>query len=86
MHAISVTGAYHSLQRLGTSCDLVVVTSRQHCIQQPTLDWVAQHFPNVFEEVHFGNHWALEGVSKAKSEICRCASFCRKQTKLQMLS
>jgi TFIIF-interacting CTD phosphatase-like protein len=68
-------GAYHSLQRLGQSCELVVVTSRQHCIQQPTLDWIEQHFPGVFSEVHFGNHWALEGKSKAKSEICRCVKF-----------
>ena len=49
------------------------MTSRQHCIQQPTLDWVDKHFPSIFSEVHFGNHWALEGKSKAKSEICRCA-------------
>ena len=49
----------------------MVVTSRQHCIQQPTLAWVEEHFPGVFQEVHFGNHWALEGQSKAKSEICR---------------
>jgi hypothetical protein len=25
----------------------------------------------VFTEVHFGNHFALEGASKKKSEICR---------------
>ena len=49
----------------------MVVTSRQHCIRQPTLAWVQEHFPDVFREVHFGNHWALEGKSKAKSEICR---------------
>ncbi|CAK0782503.1 hypothetical protein CVIRNUC_005721 [Coccomyxa viridis] len=68
---LPIPGAYHSLQRLRSSCDLVVVTSRQHCIQQPTLAWVEEHFPGVFQEVHFGNHWALEGQSKAKSEICR---------------
>ncbi len=50
-----------------------MVTSRQHCIRGPTLAWVEQHFPGVFAEVHFGNHWALEGTSKAKSEICRRA-------------
>ena len=70
--AHACTGAYHSLQRLGQSCELLVVTSRQHCIRGPTLAWVEQHFPGVFAEVHFGNHWALEGTSKAKSEICRC--------------
>ncbi|KAK9901259.1 hypothetical protein WJX75_002903 [Coccomyxa subellipsoidea] len=68
---LPIPGALHSLQRLGSTCELVVVTSRQHCIQQPTLDWVDKHFPSIFSEVHFGNHWALEGKSKAKSEICR---------------
>lgn len=29
--------------------------------------------PQVFSEVHFGNHFALEGASRKKSEICRCA-------------
>jgi hypothetical protein len=67
-------GALHSLQRLAATCDLVVVTSRQHCIRQPTLEWIERHFPGVFAEVHFGNHWALEGQSKAKSEICRRAA------------
>ena len=70
-HACCRAGALHSLRRLGQSCDLVVVTSRQHCIRAPTLAWVEQHFPGIFAEVHFGNHWALEGQSKAKSEICR---------------
>jgi len=68
-----LAGALHSLQRLAATCDLVVVTSRQHCIRQPTLEWIERHFPGVFAEVHFGNHWALEGQSKAKSEICRRA-------------
>ena len=70
-------GALHSLQRLAATCDLVVVTSRQHCIREPTLQWIERHFPGVFAEVHFGNHWALEGQSKAKSEICRRAFLAR---------
>ena len=64
-------GALHSLQRLQESCDLLIVTSRQHIIRQPTLQWIAMHFPDVFQEVHFGNHWALSGESRKKSDICR---------------
>jgi hypothetical protein len=30
--------------------------------------------PQVFTEVHFGNHFALEGASKKKSDICRRAA------------
>lgn len=66
-----IPGAEASLRRLGKSCDLMVVTSRQHVIQEPTLIWLDQNFPGVFPEVHFGNHFALEGTSRKKSEICR---------------
>ena len=40
-------------------------------IQQPTLEWIEKHYPGIFEEVHFGNHFALEGLSRPKSEICK---------------
>lgn len=66
-----IPGSYESLLRLQQLCDLIVVTSRQHVIQQPTLEWIDRHYPQVFSEVHFGNHFALEGVSKKKSDICR---------------
>lgn len=64
-------GAYTSLKRLKEVSDLVIVTSRQFVIQKPTLKWLELHYPGIFAEVHFGNHWALEGKSKPKSEICR---------------
>lgn len=51
--------------------DLVVVTSRQHVIQDQTLDWIDRNYPGIFHEVYFGNHWSLEGVSRKKSDICR---------------
>jgi hypothetical protein len=51
---------------------LAVVTSRQHVIRQPTLDWLDTHFglPLFDAGVHFGNHWALEGKSTSKSQLC----------------
>ena len=51
---------------------LAVVTSRQHVIRQPTLDWLDAHFglPLFDAGVHFGNHWALEGKSTSKSQLC----------------
>eukprot|EP00891_Asterochloris_glomerata_P006050 jgi/Astpho2/6050/Aster-04003 len=68
---LPIPGAMHSLKRLGSMFDLVVVTSRQHVIRDSTLRWIDLHFPGIFKEVHFGNHWAMEGTSKPKSEICR---------------
>lgn len=66
-----IPGSYESLCRLQKQCDLMVVTSRQHVIEQHTMEWLQQHFPGIFDAVHFGNHFALEGTSRKKSEICR---------------
>jgi len=67
----TIPGAYEALQRLSESCDLVVVTSRQHVIQDQTLEWIDRNYPGIFQEVYFGNHWSLEGISRKKSDICR---------------
>lgn len=64
-------GAQETLLDLSSWCDLTVVTSRQHVIREPTLEWIREHFPGVFQNIHFGNHFAMEGKSKRKSEICR---------------
>lgn len=66
-----VPGAFSSLCRLRDQFDLQIVTSRQHVIQTPTLKWIETNFPGVFSAVHFGNHFALEGQSRKKSEICK---------------
>eukprot|EP00249_Psilotum_nudum_P018462 c26817_g1_i3 orf=723-1592(+) len=68
---IPVPGAYQSLCHLAEFCHLVVVTSRQHVIEKPTLEWIERHYSGIFKEVHFGNHFALEGKSRPKCEICR---------------
>ena len=65
-----IPGARDALGRLGEWCDLAVVTSRQHVIQDATLAWLDAHYGGVFQEVYFGNHFALEGASRKKSEIC----------------
>lgn len=44
-------GAAPALGRLGGWCDLVVVTSRQHVIQDATCGWLDDHYPGVFQEV-----------------------------------
>jgi hypothetical protein len=47
--------------------------SRQNVIKDHTIEWIEKHFPGLFHEIHFGNHFALDGKSRPKSEICRCA-------------
>lgn len=66
-----IPGAYDALSRLAVSHELVVVTSRQHVIQDVTLNWIDRHYRGLFQEVYFGNHFALEGTSRKKSDICR---------------
>ncbi|GAA0138631.1 hypothetical protein LIER_34961 [Lithospermum erythrorhizon] len=64
-------GALESLQKLSRFCDLSIVTSRQNIIKDHTIEWIEKHFPGIFREIHFGNHFALDGQSKPKSDICR---------------
>lgn len=66
-----IPGAFETLARLQGSCDLVVVTSRQHVIQDLTLEWLDRHYAGLFAEVYFGNHFALQGASRKKSDICK---------------
>ncbi|XP_027333104.1 uncharacterized protein LOC113847966 isoform X1 [Abrus precatorius] len=64
-------GAQTALQNLSRFCSLSVVTSRQNVIKDHTIDWIEKNYPGLFHEIHFGNHFALNGVSRSKSEICR---------------
>ncbi|KAK4266038.1 hypothetical protein QN277_027013 [Acacia crassicarpa] len=64
-------GAQTALQKLSRFCNLSVVTSRQNVIKDHTIDWLEKNFPGLFQEIHFGNHFALDGVPRPKSEICR---------------
>ena len=65
-----IAGAFESIERLSTLYDLVVVTSRQLAIEEPTISWIGKHFPGMFSDIHFGNAYALTGVSRTKGEIC----------------
>ncbi|XP_004287685.1 PREDICTED: uncharacterized protein LOC101311028 [Fragaria vesca subsp. vesca] len=64
-------GAKETLHKLSGFCNLSVVTSRQNAIKDHTIQWIESHFPGLFQEIHFGNHFALHGESRPKSEICR---------------
>ncbi|CAL5037276.1 unnamed protein product [Urochloa decumbens] len=66
-----IPGARDALQNLSSFCSLSIVTSRQDAIKSHTLEWIEKYYPGLFEQIHFGNHFALEGQSRPKSEICR---------------
>ncbi|XP_057538816.1 uncharacterized protein LOC130816175 [Amaranthus tricolor] len=60
-------GAQKALNKLSRYFSL----SRQNVIKDHTIEWLAKHYPGMFEEIHVGNQFALDGTSKPKSEICR---------------
>mmetsp|Transcript_12307 Transcript_12307/g.31178 ORF Transcript_12307/g.31178 Transcript_12307/m.31178 type:complete len:301 (-) Transcript_12307:196-1098(-) len=66
-----VPGALEALQALKQRCELVVVTSRQNHIREATTSWVEAHYPGIFSEMHFCNHFALEGESFTKAEVMK---------------
>jgi hypothetical protein len=53
---------------------MFMVRSRQNAIKDHTIEWIENNFSGLFDEIHFGNHFALDGVSRPKSEICRYAT------------
>lgn len=66
-----IPGAQQALHKLSSFCNLSVVTSRQNAIKDHTIEWIENHYPGMFQEIHFGNHFALHGESRPKSDICR---------------
>ncbi|KAK7328630.1 hypothetical protein VNO77_22744 [Canavalia gladiata] len=66
-----IPGARMALQKLSRFCNLSVVTSRQNAIKDHTIEWIEKYYSGLFQDIHFGNHFALDGVSRPKSEICR---------------
>ncbi|KMZ57869.1 5' nucleotidase, deoxy (Pyrimidine), cytosolic type C proteindomain containing protein-like protein [Zostera marina] len=65
-----IPDARRVLDKLHPFCNFSVVTSRQDVIKDHTLEWIENHYPGLFQEIHFGNHFALDGRSRPKSEIC----------------
>ncbi|XP_051150701.1 uncharacterized protein LOC127265071 isoform X2 [Andrographis paniculata] len=64
-------GAQMALQRLSEIYNLCIVTSRQNAIKDHTIEWIEKHYPGLFQEIHFGNHFALDGQSRRKSDMCK---------------
>lgn len=74
-----IAGALGVLTRHQRHFRFACVTSRQHKITHKTNAWIASHFPGLFEEIVFGNHWTREAPDpdhmtpnkRAKHEMCR---------------
>ena len=51
--------------------ELYAITDRTNDVVEETKKWIAQHFPETFQEIHFANHFTKSGPARKKSEICR---------------
>jgi uncharacterized HAD superfamily protein len=51
--------------------DLCIVTARDSEFSDITRHWLAKHFPNVFSDIHFANHYSKVSTMKSKGDICR---------------
>uniref|UniRef100_A0A7S0XC39 CN hydrolase domain-containing protein n=1 Tax=Chromulina nebulosa TaxID=96789 RepID=A0A7S0XC39_9STRA len=67
----TVSGSYDALKLLKQDFSLHIVTSRQHIVEDLTRQWIYKNYPDIFDEIHFGNHYTKNGISRSKSDICK---------------
>ena len=65
-----IAGAIEGIDVLSQKHELKIITSRQNNIKRKTKDWIEKNFSNKFSEICFANHFAPNGSSIKKSEIC----------------
>lgn len=68
-----VTGAAEALRALLATgaFEFVLVTSRQHSIEDATRAWLDTHYRGIFREVVFGNHYGTSGAKRSKPDMCK---------------
>lgn len=72
-----VPGARESLTQLCAELpelELHCVTARQNKLETHTRAWIEAHYPGLFTDIHFGNHYSTSGVSRSKPDMCRAIS------------
>ncbi len=68
-----IEGAADAMRTLSDYYDLFVITARDDIMRNPVDELVAKHFAQLFQELHFANHYVL-GDTKTpipKVEICK---------------
>jgi uncharacterized HAD superfamily protein len=65
-----VSGAREKLQqRKNAGHTLIVITGRPLRLKERTVDWVNQHFPNLFSDFLFSGAYTDQEIDK--SELCK---------------
>lgn len=57
------------LKKLVNDYEIIVVTARDTPFEQLTNDWLADHFEELFNSIHFTRQYSLEGKRREKSEV-----------------
>lgn len=68
-----VKGSREAVSKLSDEYDLAIVTSRTDAMRERTLDWLEEHFPATFIEVHITNGYVADNrpTKRRKSDVCR---------------
>lgn len=66
-----VVGSVESIVALKENHDLCVITARnEETSRAATEKWLAQHFPGMFNSVHFISHFYGSAPAQTKREVC----------------
>lgn len=67
-----IEGAQRGVEELRKNHECIIITARQHEVEEKTRQWINDHFPNYFveENIHFANHYARNGHSIKKGDLC----------------
>jgi len=66
-----IKGASEAVKKLREKYELLIITARPAEVAHATLPWIEKHFPNLFREVYFLNHYAKNDWSKTKGDVCK---------------
>ena len=66
-----IENAYNVLLSLKPMFKFVICTSRQLRTKDITHQWINKFFPNIFDDIVFGNHFGLKGRKISKPDLCK---------------
>lgn len=69
--AVPVEGSVEAIKKLSQYHKLIIITSKPDELRVATMQWLDQHFPHMFDEVHFTNHYVGNGRKRPKGEVCK---------------
>jgi uncharacterized HAD superfamily protein len=61
--------AKEAVKKLSEDYNLIIITARDTIIEETTRNWLNEHFPDLFKEIHFAGTYTLDGTVKSKADI-----------------